>query len=127
MRINRWLLFGLLLACTVAVAMIVLVWLSRPGINKQNFDRIEIGMTRAEVEAIFGGPPSWKPVGNRAEWANDGAYDCATIDFDEDGQVMRTAWQDLDERTLVEKLLDCLPWLERKRGLRTEKVQRAIR
>jgi hypothetical protein len=114
-RINRWLLFGFLLACTVGVALIALAWLPRPGINKQNFDRIEVGMTQAEVEAIFGGPPTWKPVGNRAEWANDGAYDCATIDFDEDGRVMRTAWQDLDERTPFEKFLDRLPWREKPR------------
>jgi hypothetical protein len=114
-RKHRWLLLGLLLMCAVGIALVVLPWLPRAGITKQNFDRIGVGMTRAEVEAIFGGPPSWKPVGNRAEWANDGAYDCATIDFDEGGCVMRTAWQDLDERTSVEKLLDRLHWREKPR------------
>lgn len=113
MRINRWLMFGLLLACTVGVALVVLAFLPRPGINKENFDRIEVGMTRAEVEAIFGGPPSWTPVGNRAEWGNNGAYDLATIDFDDNGCVVRTAWRDLDERTLCQKLLDRLPWREK--------------
>ncbi len=53
MRVNRWLLLGLLIACIVGVALVVLAWLPRPGVNKENFDRIEIGMTRVEVEAIF--------------------------------------------------------------------------
>jgi hypothetical protein len=110
MRINRWLLFGLLLASIVGIVLVVLALVPRAGISKENFDRIQNGMTRAEVEAIFGGPPSWTPVGNRAEWANNGAYDCATIDFDDNGRVVRTAWQDLDDRPFVEKLLDRLPW-----------------
>jgi hypothetical protein len=28
----------------------------RPGVTKENFDRIQIGMTRDEVEAILGPP-----------------------------------------------------------------------
>jgi hypothetical protein len=110
MRINRWLVFGAILAIIVCVALLVLTWLPRSGINKRNFDRIEVGMTRAEVEAIFGGPPTWEPISRRGLWANDGAYDCATITFDGDWRVVSTDWVDLDDRTHWEKLLDRLPW-----------------
>ena len=47
--------FGILAAC-VCLALGVLVMRSRPGATKANFDRIELGMTLAEVEAIIGRP-----------------------------------------------------------------------
>jgi hypothetical protein len=61
MRKNRWLLLGLLLASIVGVVLLVLALLPpSPGVTKVNFDRIEVGMTRAEVEVILGG--SWSLV-----------------------------------------------------------------
>jgi hypothetical protein len=47
------------LPVTIAVILGVLAMLppdDRPGVTKANFDRIEEGMTRAEVEEIFGRP-----------------------------------------------------------------------
>ena len=45
-------------ATVLALACIVLATLAmlppRPGVTKANFDRIKIGMTTMEVEAIFG-------------------------------------------------------------------------
>ena len=43
------------LPLTIAVTLGVLVMLpSSPGVTKAKFDRIEIGMTKIEVEEIFG-------------------------------------------------------------------------
>ena len=55
MKKKRLLLFATL-PLAVAVIFGVLAMLPpRPGITKASFDRIEIGMTLAEVEEIFGG------------------------------------------------------------------------
>jgi hypothetical protein len=52
---KRLLLFASL-PLVIAVTVGVLAMLPpRPGVTKTNFDRIETGMTRAEVEDIFGG------------------------------------------------------------------------
>jgi hypothetical protein len=36
-----------------------------PGVTYRNFTRVEIGMTQAEAEAIFGGLPSWTAPNGR--------------------------------------------------------------
>jgi outer membrane protein assembly factor BamE (lipoprotein component of BamABCDE complex) len=46
------------LPLTIALTLGVLAMLPPPpGVTKANFDRIQEGMTRAEVEEIFGKPP----------------------------------------------------------------------
>jgi len=47
-------ILGLALALAILVFASAFVFFPRPGINKANYDRIHDGMTRAEVEAIFG-------------------------------------------------------------------------
>jgi hypothetical protein len=108
LRSNRWLLFGVILTCTVGVALVLLAWLPRPGINKQNLDRVQVGMTLAEVEEIFGCPPIWEPAGNQAFWGNNGAFDCATVTFDCEWRVVGLDWQDLDERSHLQRTVDRL-------------------
>ena len=53
----------LLIASVPLIAAVALGVLSilppRPGVTKANFDRIEKGMTKAEVEAIFGEKGNW--------------------------------------------------------------------
>jgi hypothetical protein len=124
MRKNRWLLLGLLLACTVGIALAALAWMPRPGVNKQNFDRIEVGMTRAEVEAIFAGPAKFKrPNSTRAllsdewwseSWSEDNELraDSARIVFDETNNVCEKDWWGIwrDERPFWERAQDHLPW-----------------
>src|SRR5690242_17913612 len=46
---------GFLAAC-VCATLAVLALLPEPGVTKANFDRIEIGMTQAVAEGIFGRP-----------------------------------------------------------------------
>ena len=56
-RRRRILLSAAVLAASVCIALGVLSLLPpRPGVTKANFDRIEVGMTLAEVEAILGEP-----------------------------------------------------------------------
>jgi hypothetical protein len=58
---RRWLLA---LSFCLAAALAVLVyfcWPSRTAINGENYDRVEIGMTLAEVEEILGGPARFEP------------------------------------------------------------------
>lgn len=125
MKMNRWLLFGLLLACTIGVALVVLPMLpSGPGVTKENFDCIEDGMTRAEVEAILGGPANanannrfW-PERPWDEWEND-LGDSVTICFDAEDRVKSRTWEvGSDDRTIWQKLLDRIPWGERKKNMR---------
>ena len=51
---------GVIAGMFVSMACLVLVTLAmfplRPGVTKANFDRIEEGMTRAQVEEFFGRP-----------------------------------------------------------------------
>src|SRR5262249_60673684 len=54
-RRRRLLLFGLLAVMAALAVAVWLVW-PRSAINRANYERIEQGMTRAEVEAILGGP-----------------------------------------------------------------------
>jgi hypothetical protein len=119
MRKNRWLLLGLLLACIVGVVVVVLALLPPgPGVTKENFDRIEVGMTCAEVEALFGGPANvwtpWPNTRNENEWEDKTSGDSATVDFDENNRVTARHWDGWpDERTVWEKMLDRLPWREK--------------
>jgi hypothetical protein len=55
-RTGRVLLFGLPAAAMVLLAAGWLLW-PRTAITRENVAKIQQGMTRAEVEAILGGPP----------------------------------------------------------------------
>jgi len=85
----------------------------RPGVTKENFDRIEIGMTYDEVEAILG-PRAIAFPGLDMVWFDDHAADEAYIRFDENNCVKRKDWDEWpDDRGVLEKLVDQLPWRER--------------
>jgi hypothetical protein len=55
---KRRLLIGaaILTACVALAFAVVAMLPSQPGITKANFDRIEAGMSQAEVKAILGEP-----------------------------------------------------------------------
>lgn len=85
----------------------------RPGVTKANFDRIQHGMTKMEVEEIFGGKNTgiwadpkkqqvWDVViGGQSFWkADDGSE--AYIDFVHDGVTEKT-WEPSTE-TLFHKI-----------------------
>ncbi len=112
MRKRRWLLLGLLIAgsgCAVAVALVLLP--PGPEVTPENYGRVQNGMTRAEVEAIFGAPPTAVPSDNEAMWESGDGYRIAAVEFDEDGRVAGSNWVSYtDDRTAFQKALDILPW-----------------
>ncbi len=92
------------LPLVIVVTLGVLAMLPpRPGVTKANFDRIEKGMTRAEVEQIFDGKGEMARLHAIVEgnWgADDGSF--AIIEFLE-GCVVRKSWHDSDE-TILDKI-----------------------
>ena len=109
---KRLFLLAILPLVAFAVTVGVLVLLppnTRPGVTKRNFDRIEKGMTKAEVEEIFGKKADGvgltldreqKEKTHRIWEASDGSG--ADIHFVDDC-VVETDWYDSDE-TLLAKL-----------------------
>src|SRR4051794_959890 len=94
-------------AALVAIACVVLLVLAmlppRPGVTKANFDRIEIGMTRSEVEIIFGEPSeatsSTTPLGGKTTTSDDWfqlGRGIANIYFN-DELVVNKEWQAVPE------------------------------
>ena len=79
--------------------------MSDPSNPDENFDRIEIGMTRAEVEAILGPPTDELPRGKfflppgsiiidgDPIWESDGA-DLAQVRFDDCNRVKTKDWDE---------------------------------
>ena len=51
---KRWLATSAMLAILIFLAAPVAWLMSRPSVTKDNFDRIEDGMTKGEVEEILG-------------------------------------------------------------------------
>jgi len=79
------------------------------GVTKANFDRVELGMGRAEVEAIFGGPSVRKfqyrvdrEVYVRRIWLQSNGNDGAWIEFADD-HVCDSGWGGIDE-TILDKI-----------------------
>ena len=66
---NRWIIATGMLGGFVCAGFLVLALLpARPAVTQANFDRLKEGMTRVEVEAIFGGPPKYKSSNGR-DWS----------------------------------------------------------
>jgi hypothetical protein len=114
MRKDRLLLLGLL---AVAIACVAIFWAVRwPGVTKENFGRIREGMTRTEVESIFGRPAD-QEVQFEHDWVDatwaDGAGARVSISFGSQRVVFK-GWTSLvDDRTVWQKWLDRLPWRQR--------------
>jgi hypothetical protein len=105
---------GILAAC-VALALAVLATLPpRAGVTKANYDRIEEGMTLAEVQELFGkagfvfhGYPN-KPALAYC-WENEGRS-LAILFFDENGKVVEKAnWAESTE-SIGDKMLRLIHW-----------------
>src|SRR5262245_24259546 len=71
---RRW----LLIICTCAIALAaVLLWLpARASVSKSASDRIQLAMTRFEVEALIGAPPGDYTFRKKfyQKWVWDGAW-----------------------------------------------------
>lgn len=109
----------LLLIAAVPLAIVVVLGVlsilpSRPGVTKANFDRIQVGMTRAQVEEIFGREGKRNRVWMRGientmffviqdEWvAEDSSAALVAFSFPDD-YVIETEWHDSTE-TILDKI-----------------------
>jgi hypothetical protein len=69
---------------------------TQPGITRENFERVQIGMKKADVEAILGGEGKTVPEyevrrGSTIEWsAKDGFR--VSVDFLDDRVSEKTSW-----------------------------------
>jgi hypothetical protein len=115
MRKRWWLLLAAMFACVV-VACVCLY--PKPTATKIAFDRLEVGMNKAEVEVLFGRPGSFiAHIGSAhggfviCDWSSeDGAR--ATIRFDSDGKSEQKTWEE-STVTLMARLRRWLPFLDR--------------
>jgi DnaB-like helicase N terminal domain/AAA domain len=61
--VRKWLLVALGSGLAAVVAAAVVYLYGMPQVDQRHFDRVKVGMRRAEVEAILGGPPSYWNTG----------------------------------------------------------------
>jgi len=109
MKKKWWIIAAATIAACIGLAFVIPAlrpW--RPGVTKENFDRIEIGMTRTEVEAILGSPG--RAEGKRMIWSDEQTHAGVLIRIDEEQRVQRKTWYGDDDRSVLTKLLDHLPW-----------------
>jgi hypothetical protein len=98
---RRWFIVGgVVLLAVVTVVGQVIPRPRRPQVSREDFSRIEKGMSREEVEAIIGGPPGDyttryyfpPPLGSHyirwQTWVGDGGM--ILVRFDEMGRVYGT-------------------------------------
>jgi hypothetical protein len=96
-------LAGIMAACVCLTLAVLALLPPRPGVTRANIDRIEDGMTLAEVEKIlagrgpaslFGGPIHTKSSGGirGRVWhhPHDGTY--VAVYFDRENRVIRKDW-----------------------------------
>jgi len=107
---------AVLFALAVALVIAIPTFLPpTPGVTYANYSRIEMGMARAQVDALLGSPEPHADDGPPdRDWycwrSADG--DLVTIGFDKNNGVESAHWNELrDERSRLEKLRDRLPWI----------------
>jgi hypothetical protein len=103
---KRWIVLAGMLAACVCLTLAVLALLPpRPGVTLANIDRIENGMTRAEIEKLLGGAgvelSDWVPLRtiNAAcvtvvawDHPHDGTH--VAVYFDRDNRVIGKDWKE---------------------------------
>jgi hypothetical protein len=118
---RRWVVLVGLLAVGVCLTLAGLALLPpRPGVTQANFDRIEDGMTREEVERILGGPgrlvakngeimggpgAAFVMNGNLFLWDNPRNDTIVSVSFDDANRVIGKDWKDWGPpETFLQKL-----------------------
>ncbi len=81
-----------------------ILWYSGKGITKENFDKIDVGMTLEQVEEIFGCPPEWRLEApsrdGEATWNGEAAWIAvwngsgvqASLDFSDEDVLVDRQW-----------------------------------
>lgn len=105
---------GVLAACVVLVLALLATLPFRAGVTKANYDRIEEGMTLAEVQTIFGNEGViFYGYPTRTEfaycWENED-HSCAILFFDDNREVVEKAkWSDATE-SIGDKIRRLIHW-----------------
>jgi hypothetical protein len=100
-RKRRYLISAAVLAACVCIVFGVLAMLPASSVNKENFDRIQDGMTQEEVKAILGEPRPY-PIAGISFWICDGGAELY-IAFDDQKNVKDKLFVPSNE-TLTDKL-----------------------
>jgi hypothetical protein len=118
---QRYLISGGVLAAITCVACLV-SWLVVPTtrVIRANYERIERGMAKAEVEAIFGGPADFveggpeEPIWWREAWVDAETHTTIQVYFfAPDGKVANSNWFEGTETSFIDKLRRWFHWEER--------------
>jgi hypothetical protein len=115
----------------LATGPVVLLMPPRPGITRENYERLRAAMTLAEVEAVLGGPPgnySRLPDREAGLWALDpddpevsrqyfrgrevwvGQELAVAVWFNDHQRVVRKAAFEMPPENPLDRLLRRLPW-----------------
>jgi hypothetical protein len=96
---------GLAMAAITAVAFAALMMIPRPGITRSNFDRIQLGMQKAEVEAILGEPSKMYMDFDERPFATWKSHECMiAVNFVDDCVASKECF--LNQRTLWQKMVE---------------------
>jgi hypothetical protein len=102
---------GAIAMAACAVLFVIAMLPPRVGVAKANFDRIKVGMTRADVATILGPPVYGYQECDLAPWVDfwnhDDGKDACVVEYFEDG-VVDTHWL-RNRETMVEKIRRWLP------------------
>lgn len=94
-----------------------------PGITRENFERIQKGMTEADVEEILGGPPGTYTdrrinffifrtgVSFRRWWLGDEGVITIVLTFDVPRRVSSKKFDPMPDESLDERFRRKYPWL----------------
>ena len=100
---RRKLLVALAGLAVVVTAGVVVLWPTRPNrVTRENYDRIQIGVTRVEVEAILGPPGDYATVpfdDGRSEVDPSDLYSRVVLSFsllDDASNRVRACWSGND-------------------------------
>ena len=124
-------LLGALALVGLAAGLVVWLMPPRPGITRDNYERLRAAMTLAEVEAVLGGPPgnySRLPDREAGLWALDpddpevsrqyfrgrevwvGQELAVAVWFNDHQRVVRKAAFEMPPENPLDRLLRRLPW-----------------
>src|SRR5262245_45910523 len=116
---KRWVMVGVLIVAVALLTVAIPVLLpTTPGVTYANYSRLDRGMTGEQVVKLLGEPTVAEPFrGTKVDsvshlvWLKD---DDEIEVFLENDAVTRIAWNyEWDERSMLEKLRDRLPWIAR--------------
>ncbi len=127
MRKHWQLCSAILIALAAGCSLFLITKVRRPHITEEACERVEVGMTRAEVEHLLGGPPGCytnRLIALCGTGSSDGTITCEWIgsegmivihfaadpsESDGIGRVVRRRWDPFPPETFVERIRSLFP------------------